>query len=53
MIEPYSEEEREYIRYLIRKYLPGVYWEDDDIVDTAVMFNGEKKTLQEKLEETT
>jgi len=53
MIEPYSEEEREYIRYLIRKYLPGVYWEDDDVVDTAVMFDEGKETLQKELEKTT
>ena len=40
MLEPYSEEEKEYIRYLLRKYLPSVY---ADIEDTAVMFNDKRK----------
>lgn len=37
MIEPYTEEEREYIQYLIRKYLPSLYVREDS-ADHAVMF---------------
>jgi|GEM_PF-5493796 len=48
MLEPYSEEEREYIRYLLRKYLPSAYAE---IEDTAVMFH-EKKDNVGKIEDT-
>ncbi len=29
MVEPYSEEEKEYLRYLIRKYLPGIAGSSD------------------------
>jgi hypothetical protein len=37
MFEPYSEEEEKYIRYLIKKYLPGLGCEDGK-TGPSVMF---------------
>lgn len=47
MLEPYSEEEKEYIRYLLRKYLPSVYADIERTSDSAVMFDDKKDALKE------
>ena len=49
MLEPYSKEEEEYLGYLIRKYLPGLYVEEED---SAVMFDEKQTTSRDKLENT-
>jgi hypothetical protein len=38
MVEPYSEEEKEYLRYLIRKYLPGIAGSSDKNV-ASIMYD--------------
>ncbi len=37
MLEPYSEEEKEYIRYLVKKYLPG-FGSQGDKGSVAIMY---------------
>jgi hypothetical protein len=37
MFEPYSKEEEEFIRYLIKKYLPGI-GNRDDKTGPSIMF---------------
>jgi len=42
MIEPYSKEEEEYIRYLINKYLPGLGSEENK-TGPSVMFKQDQQ----------
>jgi hypothetical protein len=42
MFDPYSKEEEEYIRYLIKKYLPGI-GSGDDNTGPSIMFKKDKK----------
>jgi hypothetical protein len=42
MFDPYSKEEEEYIRYLIKKYLPGI-GSGDDSTGPSIMFKKDKK----------
>ena len=46
MFDPYSKEEEKYIRYLIKKYLPGLGCEEDKTGPT-VMFKQNQKNNQE------
>lgn len=50
MLEPYSKEERDYIIYLVKKYLPGVTVTEDKEGST-VMFENNKDSnyCQKKL----
>ena len=41
MLEPFSEDEKEYIRYLIKKYLPG-FGSEGDKGSGAIMFEEDK-----------
>ncbi len=47
MVEPYSEEEKEYLRYLIRKYLPGISGSTDKNV-ASIMYDIENKNQSNK-----
>ena len=42
MLEPHSKEEEEYIRYLIKKYLPGLGSRDDK-TGPSVMFKQDQQ----------
>ena len=42
MFEPYSKEEEEYIRYLIKKYLPGL-GSGEEKTGPSIMFKKDKK----------
>ena len=45
MLEPYSDEEKKYIMYLVKKYLP-VFGIQDDIDGSTIMY--EKKSQDKK-----
>jgi len=45
MLEPYSDEEKKYIMYLVKKYLP-VFGIQDDIDGATMMY--EKKSQDKK-----
>jgi len=43
MLEPYSEDEKDFIRYLIKKYLPG-FGNQGDKDSGAIMFEEDQDT---------
>jgi len=51
MLEPHSEEELEFIRYLIKKYLPGLKSQDAEM--PTVMFDTEFPETMETKDEGT
>lgn len=49
MLEPYSKEEKEYIIYLVKKYLPGItVSENKDCSSVMFEFDKDKDLCQKK-----
>jgi hypothetical protein len=49
MLEPYSKEEKEYIIYLVKKYLPGItVSENKDCSSVMFEYDKDKASCQKK-----